>query len=141
MNPKRILMIAFIAAAIAAGGGTMADTAGASPLVDTNALKIKATSLASRSIALSRKDSLLEALGVSSNDEIYDALYNGKSLADIAIERKKDVQSVIDLQIAEMKEQLRYRLTAGSLTPMKYQAQLAELKDIITKSVHGQMNK
>jgi hypothetical protein len=81
----------------------------------------------------------LQSLGASSEEEVYDALYNGKSLADIAKSNHKDVQPLIDLQVTELTAQLDQRLAAGSLSPEDYQAQKAELPDLISKSVYGKM--
>lgn len=64
------------------------------------------------------KDRFLEALGAGSDEEVHDALINGKSLAAISDDNNKDIQVIIDLQLAEMTAQLDSRLACGSLTFM-----------------------
>ncbi|MNY81751.1 hypothetical protein D3C86_2234750 [compost metagenome] len=65
-------------------------------------------------------------------------MYSGQSLAQIASANQGDVQQVIDLQLAELTQQLDERLAAGSLTQEQYEAQKAELPAIVASSVHGQ---
>ncbi|MDD9270932.1 hypothetical protein ACFPES_28180 [Paenibacillus sp. GCM10023248] len=86
---------------------------------------------------ISSQNDLLHLLGLVSEDEIYNAQYNGRSLADIAQANHVDVQKVIDLQLAELTEQLQERLFSGSITPEQYQAHHAELPEIIMRSVYA----
>lgn len=81
---------------------------------------------------------LQHVLGGLSDEDIHDALYNGRTLADLAQEQNVDVQQVIDLQVAELSQQLESRLTSGSITFEQYESHQAELREMITKSVHGQ---
>jgi len=81
--------------------------------------------------------SLQHVLGGLSEEEIHDALYNGRTLADLAEEQRVDVEDVIDLQVAELSEQLTSRLTSGSITTEQYETHQAELREMITRSVHG----
>lgn len=83
------------------------------------------------------KEDLLHVLKLSSEEDIYTAQYNGYSLADIAKANQVDVQKVIELQLAELTEQLQMRLFNGSITPEQYLAQRAELPEIISKSVYA----
>ncbi|SDO72334.1 hypothetical protein SAMN04487897_12067 [Paenibacillus sp. yr247] len=83
------------------------------------------------------KEDLLHVLGLSSEEDIYNAQYNGQSLADIAKANKVDVQKVIELQLSELTEQLNARLSSGSITSEQYQAQREELPEIIIKSVYA----
>ncbi|OCT15847.1 hypothetical protein A8709_09475 [Paenibacillus pectinilyticus] len=83
------------------------------------------------------KEDLLHVLKLSSEEDIYQAQYNGYSLADIAKANQVDVQKVIELQLAELTEQLQVRLYNGSITPEQYLAQRAELPEIIIKSVYA----
>lgn len=83
------------------------------------------------------KEDLLHILKLSSEEDIYQAQYNGHSLADIARANQVDVQKVIELQLAELTEQLQVRLRNGSITPAQFQAQRAELPEIISKSVYA----
>ncbi|MEC0268836.1 hypothetical protein [Paenibacillus anseongense] len=86
---------------------------------------------------ITAKYDLLHVLGLASEEDIYNAQYNGLSLADIAEANKVDVQKVIDLQLAELIEQLDERLSSGSITPEQYYAQQAELPEIIMRSVYA----
>lgn len=86
---------------------------------------------------LSPKSELNNALGVSSDKEVYDALLEGQSLADIAEARGQDADSVIGLQIKELQEQLQQRLEQGNLTQEAYEQQLREIPELIAGSVHS----
>lgn len=144
MNPKRIIIVGTMAIAITIGGVVWSDETSAhvfGPLNKSNTTKIKTADLQHNNEKICLKDDMLQALGVSSDEEIYDALYNGKSLADIAEGNHVEVQSIIDLQIAELTDQLDSRLANGSITPNQYLAQKSELTDIITDSVFGKANK
>lgn len=87
--------------------------------------------------ANSETDSFVNALGASSEEDIYDALYDGQSLADIAGARGADVRDVIELQVAELTAQLDARMAAGNLAPDRYEAHKAELREVVTRSAYG----
>jgi hypothetical protein len=125
MNPKRIIVVGTMVVAITLGGSSWSN-------------KINASSLTgSHNATASVKDDLLQILKVSSDEEIYKAIYDGKSLADIANDNQVDVNNVIDLQVAQLTEQLDLRLASGSLTLQHYEEQKSELRDIITRSTYG----
>lgn len=128
MSPKHIIIVGTMVFVITIGGLTKSPEArgSASILQSETELSLNTT-----------EDDFLQALGASSDEEVYEALYNGKSLADVADEHHKDVKNIIRLQVAELTEQLNARLAAGSLTPEVYQAQKSELEDIVTKSAYG----
>lgn len=132
MNPKQIIIVGTIAIVISLSGGIWTDNR-------ANA-GIKGAEAAApvQKINIEVQDALLHLLGVSSNEELQEALYDGKSLADIAEGNNQDVQRVIALQMAEMTEQLDLRLADGSITLDQYRAQRSELAEIITRSVYGQ---
>lgn len=139
MNPKRVLVIGTIAVFISIGGAIKSDEASAKA-----ALNVLGASSASETVeseqSSSKKavqDEFLEALGASSDEEVYDALYSGQSLTDITQANNKDVQRLIDLQVAQLSEQLDARLASGSLDSSSYQAHKAELVEMITKSAYG----
>lgn len=88
-------------------------------------------------IFINVKEDLLQVLGLSSEEDIYNAQYNGQSLADMATANKVDVQKIIELQLAELTEQLNMRLSSGSITREQYLDQRAELPEIIIKSVYA----
>jgi len=81
-------------------------------------------------------DAFLAALGAASEEEVRDALYEGTSLSRFAAERGQDVQAVIDLQIAQLTEQLDARLAAGSIDSNAYAAMLAEIPDLVASSAY-----
>ncbi|AJS60949.1 SHOCT domain-containing protein [Paenibacillus sp. IHBB 10380] len=128
MNSKRIIIVGTIVFAITVGGASWNNNVIASSITK------------SLNTTTPVQDDLLQVLDLSSDDEIYDALYNGKTLADIAKDNDVDVQNVIDLQVEELTEQLKLRLANGSLTPEQYEEQKSEIRDIITKSAYGLNN-
>ncbi|MNC34294.1 hypothetical protein D3C76_77080 [compost metagenome] len=124
MNIKRVMIVGTMIVAISFGGTAWGKPAAtASPVA-----KWSATSVA-------EKDDLLEALNQSSDEELYDALYDGKSLVDIAAENGGNIGSVINLQVNQLTQQLDQRLASGSITQQQYAMQKAELKEIVTQSV------
>jgi hypothetical protein len=137
MSAKRIIMVGTMAVTISISAAVWGDKTSANPLHKSSAFQTSDTNRSLEEATRACKYDLLDVLGLSSDEEIYNALYQGKSLAAIASERNMDVQQVIDLQIAEMTEQLDLRLASGSLTPQAYEAQKAELAHMITKSVYG----
>jgi hypothetical protein len=82
-------------------------------------------------------NTFLEAIGAGSNEEVYDALYEGRTLADIARGNGKDPSSVVQLQISELEQQLDERLAHGSLPIEQYHAHKAELAELVTASIYG----
>jgi hypothetical protein len=125
MNPKRSIIIGTMVVAMTLGGSTWSNKVSASSITETH------------SAAAAVKDDLSQILKVSSDEEIYNAIYDGKSLADIANHNQVDVNNVVDLQVAQLTEQLDLRLASGSLTLQQYEEQKSELRDIITRSTYG----
>jgi hypothetical protein len=80
------------------------------------------------------EDELNSLLGASSDQEVYDALLEGKSLADIAESHGQDADRVVRLQVAQLQEQLQKRLNEGSITREAYELQLQELPDLVADS-------
>jgi hypothetical protein len=138
MKPKNMIISSAVALSIALGGGIWSNDRSA------NALEIPAPINTKERTAdmttSSETEDLTDLLGAST-DEIYNDLYNGNSLAEIARKNHADVTKVIDLQIAELAGQLDSRLASGQLSPAQYEAQKSELADIITKSVYGEQNR
>lgn len=129
MNTKQWLAATTLALMLSLGTGTWNGTAAAeasSPSSEMNDQEKR------------QSDDFLNALGVSSDEELYDAIYQGKSLADIAQEHHTEVDQVINVQILELKKQLDQRLIEGSIGYEKYLLQLMELPEIITESVYAQ---
>ncbi|MEC2342922.1 hypothetical protein P9H28_02225 [Paenibacillus barengoltzii] len=81
-----------------------------------------------------QEDELNRVLGASSDREVYDALLEGQSLAEIAESHGQDANLVIQLQIAQLQEQLQKRLDDGSITREVYELQLQELPELVAES-------
>ncbi|MNB98708.1 hypothetical protein D3C75_459650 [compost metagenome] len=125
MNIKRVMIVGTMIVAMSFGGTSWGRTAAlASPVAKW-----------STSTPVADKDALLDALNQSSDEELYESLYEGKSLKDIAAENGGSVDSVINLQVAQLTEQLDLRLANGSITAEQYIAQTAELRELVTESV------
>ncbi|WP_156826243.1 MULTISPECIES: hypothetical protein [Paenibacillus] len=124
-------MISFMAFVIACSSSIWSNEASAS----ASTYKLATDGLTSSSDA----DDLLQALGVESEEQIYDALYSGQSLADIANDNKMEVDQVVDIQVAQLRSQLDQRFLNGSISLEAYQAQLEEIHDMIQESVHRKM--
>ncbi|CAG7615572.1 hypothetical protein ACFQI7_01150 [Paenibacillus allorhizosphaerae] len=132
ISPKRILIVGTMVLTITAGMGLWNKEAAASPFQSL------LERIDSHNKQIAAKDDFLRVLGASSDEELYDSLLEGKSLADIAAGNQADVDNIINLQVAELTAQLDSRLADGSLLPHQYRAQKAELEEIIKKSVYGE---
>jgi hypothetical protein len=144
MNPKRIIIAGTVAMAITISAGMYGNDASANTLsvsIDKSGTlnNTKETTPASSNKETMVKSKITQVLGLSSDEELYDALYKGSSLADIAVNNHIAVQDIVDLQVAELTDQLNSRLESGSITPETYKSQKSELPDIITKSIHVRM--
>src|SRR5437016_5786978 len=98
MNPKRIIIISTMAIVITISAGIRNEenvNYNSLDKSDTNNITKETNQLIQNVII---KDDLHHVLGVSSDEEIHDALYSGKSLANIAEDNNMDVQNVINLQ-------------------------------------------
>ena len=145
MDPRRYILVAAMTIALGLYGGLRCDQAEAGATI----LFIPTKTIAAEPETVRQEtqeqdddqssDPWLDLLGAASEDEDYDSLYAGRSLAEIAEANGADVQSVIDHQIGELGKQLGERLATGSITPEMYLAQLIELEDIVTRSAHTGM--
>ncbi|MEK5234383.1 hypothetical protein NST99_01540 [Paenibacillus sp. FSL L8-0470] len=126
MNIKRVMIVGTMIVAMSFGGTTWVKpaAAAAAPVAKW-----------STSTNVADKDELLEALNQSSDEELYEALYDGKSLHDIAVENGGNIDSVIHLQVAQLTQQLDARLASGSISSEQYTAQKAELSELVAQSV------
>lgn len=77
------------------------------------------------------------ALGMT-QEELKTALKEGKTLAAIATEKGVALQTVIDAQLAEIKEKLTAELTAGTITQAQLDEKLAGAQDRLTKAANGE---
>jgi len=143
MDPRRYIFVAAMTIALGLYSGLRCDQAEASSTLIF--LPVKAIAASPESVrqtapeqdAVRQDDPWLGLLGAESEEHVYDALYAGQSLAEVAQANGTDIQPVIDYQIFELSRQLNDRLAAGSITPEVYLAQLLELEDIVTRSAHG----
>lgn len=126
MRIHRLIMIGTVAIVLSLGAGTKPSSAEA-----------VLSQIYTKESADSSSDRFLPALGAAGQEEVWDALYQGRSLADIAEANGKHAQDVIDLQIAQLSEQLQRRMESGQLSKSDYQAQMMELPAIVTASVYG----
>lgn len=139
MHPKRIIISGTIAVVVTISTGLHSEKIYASPLVkyiSVNLDKVKPQLKKSTQASL-QEDRLHAALGTSSDEDLYQAVYSGQSLAEVASANQGDVQQVIDLQLAELEQQLADRYVSGSLTLEQYKSQKAELPAIVESSVYG----
>jgi hypothetical protein len=124
MDIKRVIIVGTVVIVMSFGNAWSSLTANAS----------SSTQWSTTSVA-DKDELLLKALNQSTDDDLYDALYDGKSLQDIASEQNTDIEDVINLQVTQLTEQLDSRLASGSITAEQYAAHKAELRDIVTESV------
>ncbi|NQX46807.1 hypothetical protein HQN87_15825 [Paenibacillus tritici] len=126
MNIKRVMIVGTMIVAMSFGG-----TAWGKPALHTLPVAKWST------VDVTDTDELLDGLnlGASSDEELYDALYDGKSLHTIAEENGGNIQQVINLQVRQLTQQLEGRLASGSITLQQFTAQKAELREIVTQSV------
>lgn len=125
MNIKRVMIVGTMVVIMSFGSTALsASITSASPAAKWAATGVK------------DKDELLEALHQDSDEELYEALYEGKSLHDIAADQGADIQRIIDLQISQLTRQLDERLRKGSISTEQYAAHKAELREIVERSVH-----
>lgn len=132
MNPKRMIIIGTVAIAVTISSTWKDDSA-----LAYSASEEQTQCTLSHAEADNETDPLLQALGMTGLEQMQEAQLEGKSLADIAELYGADVLDIIKLQTAQLAEQLDRRLAEGSITADVHEAQMAELEDIITASVHG----
>lgn len=136
MDPKRWLMICTVALMLTLSAGWRSGEANAASKDDYYGRQMPAEYAPAGGPSEERAggDPFLELLGAASEEEVRDALYNGKSLYEVAAENGKDAQALIDAQTRELTEQLRSRLLSGSISWEQYQAYKAEVPELIAGS-------
>jgi Rod binding domain-containing protein len=128
MNIKRVIIVGTMIVVMSFGNSALGDSvANASPVAMWSFTDV------------SEKDDLLEALHQSSNEELYESLYAGKSLYDIAADQGGDIAKVIQLQLSQLTAQLDNRLRSGSISAEQYNAHKEELKEVVEQSVFTAM--
>lgn len=133
MNIKQVIIVGTMAFVITLGPSLSGYLSG----TDTALNQPKQTDL-SNDTKENGIDPLVEALGLTDEEAVYEELLEGHSLADIAEANHKDVSQIIELQVSQLQEQLLIRFSEGNLTQEQYEQQVNELPDIITDSVHRQ---
>ncbi|GIP26674.1 hypothetical protein J23TS9_18040 [Paenibacillus sp. J23TS9] len=124
MNIKRVMIVGTMVVVMSFGGTALSGSiTSASPLEKWF------------STGVAEKDDLLEALNQSSDEELYESLYQGKSLNDIAADQGGDIANVINLQMTQLTQQLDDRLRSGSISAEQYAAHKKELRDVVEQSV------
>lgn len=125
MNIKRVMIVGTMVVAMSFGGTSWGK------------ISVSANPVAKWSSAsVADNDELLAALNQSSDEELYEQMYDGKSLHDIAEESNGSIENVIDLQVEQLSQQLYLRWASGSISDEQYAEHLAEIREIITQSVH-----
>jgi polyhydroxyalkanoate synthesis regulator phasin len=81
-------------------------------------------------------DAAATYLGLS-GEELRTSLESGKTLAEVAKERGKSVDGLIDAMVAEATKQLDEAVAAGKLTKERRDAMVADLKERITELVNN----
>lgn len=83
------------------------------------------------------REAFLKTVGAADEEEVRDALLEGKTLADIAEHNGSDPAKVVALQIDELKAQVKERFLNGSIDKAAFEAQLSEIPELIRRSVYG----
>ncbi|WP_312150240.1 hypothetical protein, partial [Paenibacillus odorifer] len=110
MDIKRVIIVGTVVVVMSFGNAWTSLTANASSPVKWSTAEV------------ADQDELLEVLNQPTDEDLYEAIYDGKSLQDIASEQGQDIEAVIDLQVAQLTDQLDSRLAAGSITTEQYAA-------------------
>ena len=145
MNPKRMLAICTLALMLTINSGFWSREASASDLLQNDesygAYSPEKTETAAETPedgeSESQDDPFLRLLGAESDEQVHDALYSGQSLADIASASGADLGGVIGLQIRQLTEQLKQRMLQGTISLQQYQAQKAEIAELVTRSAYS----
>ncbi|MMZ62133.1 hypothetical protein D3C76_252250 [compost metagenome] len=132
MNIKQVVIVGTMAFVITLNPGISGHWIGGS----ASACPIKQSNLNSNNSPESENDDFTEALGVSTDEAVYNALLNGNSLADIAESHQQDIDGIVELQVSQLQKQLTERYRQGNLSSESYTEQMNELPEIIKESVY-----
>ncbi|MFS0869947.1 hypothetical protein [Paenibacillus xylanilyticus] len=127
MNMKRVMFVGTMIVTMSFAGTAWSKSA-ISPIPLTE------WSIVSINTKDESKDELMNALNQSSEENLYQDLYAGKSLQTIAEENDGDFSQVVALQVNQLSQQLDDRLASGSISEEQYMAQLAELEELVLES-------
>jgi len=131
-NLKRIWIIGTLALGITLGSGL------AGGKVEAEAV-YRETPPASSDETTNKPNAFLYALGAQSEQAVYDLMYEGLSLREIAGLGGGSEDELAALQIRELEQQLEQRLADGQITKEAYIAYKAELPEIISASLSSSM--
>ncbi|NLS79951.1 MAG: hypothetical protein GXY76_22145 [Chloroflexi bacterium] len=70
-------------------------------------------------------------------DELWAALQEGQSIADLAADKGVETQAIVDAYVAELTEALAQRVTDGKLTQEQMDAALAQAAEQATERLNG----
>ncbi|GGH37122.1 hypothetical protein [Paenibacillus segetis] len=130
MNIKQVIIVGTMAFVVTLSPGLSGYSASAAVALNPP----KLTDL-SNDAKETEVDPVIEALGFTDEEGIYEELLEGHSLADMAESNHKDVNQIIDLQVSQLREQVTVRYAQGSLTQEQYEQQLDEIPSIVADSV------
>ncbi|WP_166243262.1 hypothetical protein [Paenibacillus turpanensis] len=153
MSPKRIVIVCTLAIiiTISAGNrelenGVSAWTAlGINDSASTDEADAKARASGVASPASEKNNTnhehnlFYELVGKATEEEVRDALYNGHSLAELVEQNSQDPRQLVQLQVAQLQEQLISRVRQGTLSLEEFRAIQPELESLITESVNRKM--
>ncbi|OWA35408.1 hypothetical protein B9G55_12240 [Saccharibacillus sp. O16] len=88
----------------------------------------------------SGQDAFLHAIGAASQQDVYELMYEGLSLREIAAISGGSEDALIALQVRELEQQLEQRLADGQITREAYIAYKAELPEIVAASLDSSMD-
>ena len=134
---RRMMMIGTVAFAITISSGVWSNHANAN--LSLSLKELETQKVLSKKQGEDKRE-LYQVLNMNSEEELYDALCDRLSLAEIAESRQVDVQKIIDLQASELMELTDIRLANGHLTLHEYATLATEIPDIIRTSVYGEQN-
>ncbi|QGQ98227.1 hypothetical protein EHS13_26750 [Paenibacillus psychroresistens] len=80
------------------------------------------------------------ALGYATEDELRVALETGKSIAELATEKKVTLQTLIDLEVVQIVKNLDQQLADGKITQTEYDKLKADSTNIATNQLNDKHN-
>ena len=132
VNLKRIWIIGTLALGITLGSGL------AGGKVEAEAV-YRETPPSSSDEITNKPNAFLYALGAQNEQAVYDLMYEGLSLREIAVLGGGSEDELAALQVRELEQQLEQRLSDGQITKEAYIAYKAELPEIIAASLSSSM--
>ncbi|MCQ4087588.1 hypothetical protein [Saccharibacillus sp. JS10] len=133
INLKRIWIIGTLALGITLGSSLSGSK------VEAEAIYSETPPSSSDDVSSTRSSAFLHALGVSNEQQVYDLMYEGFSLRDIARLSGGHEAQLLTIQIDELDQQLKERLADGQITEEAYIAYKAELPEIIASSLSSKI--